>query len=65
MEPSLVLYFDHWSNDTVLYNPSNQAIWELVILWVRNIFSGHFATRLRGFAAQFLSPSFLCQQAAL
>ena len=38
MEPWLVLYFDHCNTDAVLYQLSYQAIWELVILWVRNIF---------------------------
>ena len=33
-----VLYFDHCNTDAVLYQLSYQAICELVILWVRNIF---------------------------
>ena len=64
MKPSLVLYL---TTEVPIQCSTNWTIktsgsW---LLWVRNTFSGHFATRLRGFAAQFLSPSFLCQQAAL
>ena len=37
-----VLYFDLCDTDAVLYQMSYQAIWELVILWVRNIFFSPF-----------------------
>ena len=40
----------------MLFQLSFQAILELVILWVRNIFSRPFETRLRDFAAQFCRP---------